>query len=184
MKTTALIIVFFSCINLVQSVIENNYTNGIHEAKENIPEKNKRIIEYAEKYGPAISPTYEQAVCTEFVIGILEKFIDLTKEDKKRIRIITNEDIYVLRSQHSPIAKGVYYALILSGKGDAVDKPVNVKPGDFVQFWYQNWGHCGIVKSIDLKLNSMELYSSFPSTNGYGMQNFKIPEEAYFVRLK
>lgn len=59
-----------------------------------------------------------------------------------------------------------------------------VLPGDFVQFWTTTWGHCGIVKEIDVKNKTMSLYSSFPSTNGYGIQRFPIPDHSYFVRLK
>ena len=58
-----------------------------------------------------------------------------------------------------------------------------VLPGDFVQFWTGTWGHCGIVKEIHPETKTMLLYSSFPSTNGYGVQKFSIPEYCYFVRL-
>ncbi|MFM9944821.1 MAG: hypothetical protein ACKVQB_06265 [Bacteroidia bacterium] len=149
-----------------------------------VPEKNQQIIAYTEKHGRSISPTYEKAVCTELVIGILKNFIELTKEDKKRIRIITNEDVYKLRANNSQIPKGVYYALTENGMGIPIDSLKNVKPGDFVQFWYEYWGHCGIVKSLDAQAKTMDLHSSFPSTNGYGVQTFEIPKECYFVRLK
>ena len=149
-----------------------------------ITQLNKEIIAYVEKHGRSISPTYEKAVCTELVIGVLKNFIILTKEDKKRIRIITNVDVYALRAHDSPIPKGVYLALTVNGKGIAIDTLKDVKPGDFVQFWYETWGHCGIVKKINLNEMTMDLYSSFPSTNGFGVQNFNIPKECYFVRLK
>jgi hypothetical protein len=114
---------------------------------------------------------------------VLSNFATLTKEDKKRIRIITEQDVYLLRQNSSPIPKGVYYALTSTGKGTAIDHLEDVKPGDFVQFWYTSWGHCGIVSSIDSFNKTMQLHSSFPSTNGYGIQSFDIPEECYFVRL-
>ena len=38
-----------------------------------IPKKNKLIVQYVKQYGPEISSTYKKAVCTEFVIQILEK---------------------------------------------------------------------------------------------------------------
>lgn len=57
--------------------------------------------------------------------------------------------------------------------------------GEFVKFWYyRSWGHCGIVHSIDLENKVMNLYSSFPSTDGYGVQSFDMPDYCYFVRLK
>jgi hypothetical protein len=149
-----------------------------------IPPTNIKVINCVVKNGPKISPTYEKAVCTELVIGVLKNFIKLSEEDKKRIRIISEENIYLLRLTNSPIPKGVYYALTENGKGIPVNRLEDVQPGDFVQFWTITWGHCGIIKSIDIANKSMELYSSFPSTGGYGIQTFDIPPECYFVRLK
>lgn len=153
------------------------------QSKDSIPPMNQKIIDYVVKKGREISPTYHQAVCTELVIGVLEHFILLTKEDKTRIRIITKEDVYKLREAGSPIPKGVYFALTANKKGKAIDRLEDVKPGDFVQFWEEHWGHCGIVESIDLVTKTMKLHSSFPSTDGYGIQTFNIPNECYFVRL-
>lgn len=141
------------------------------------------IVEAVKKFGPEISPTYEKAVCTELVIDIIEKFEKLDEADKKRIRIITEQDIRTLINSGSPIPKGVYYALMQKGAGTPIAKQ-QVVEGDFVQFWTDTWGHCGIVKSIDPEKNEMELYSSFPSTNGYGIQKFSIPDYCFFVRLK
>lgn len=157
----------------------NNYAQEI-----SLPQKNKDVIESVVKFGPTISSTYEKAVCTELVIQILEKLTPLSKTDKSRIRIITNQDIYSLLKQNSPIPKGVYYALTSKGIGQPIDTLSNVLPGDFVQFWTGTWGHCGIVKSVNSTNKTMELYSSFPSTNGYGVQTFDIPNYCYFVRLK
>jgi polyhydroxyalkanoate synthesis regulator phasin len=146
--------------------------------------KNQKIIDAMIKYGPAISSTYEKAVCTELVIQILEKFTPLSKTDKNRIRIITDENIHALLQHNSSIPKGIYHALTATGTGIAIDNQALVQPGDFVQFWTDTWGHCGLVKSINLSNKTMELYSSFPSTNGYGIQVFKISQYCYFVRLK
>lgn len=146
--------------------------------------KNTAVVEAVIKYGPVISPTYEKAVCTELVIKILEKFYVLNKVDKQRIRIITNDDVHELLAKNSVVPKGVYYALSQKGIGDVIDDFAKVQAGDFVQFWTTTWGHCGVVKSIDLANNTMELYSSFPSTRGYGIQTFAIPKHCYFVRLK
>jgi|SRR6218665_57681 len=146
--------------------------------------KNQQVLDAIIKYGPEISSTYSKAVCTELIIQILEKLTPLSKTDKSRIRIITEENIPHLLQQDSPIPKGVFYALTAKGTGIAITDPKEVKPGDFVQFWTETWGHCGVVKTIDPINNKMELYSSFPSTNGYGIQKFSIPKHCYFVRLK
>lgn len=113
------------------------------------------------------------------VIQILEKIEPLNKQDKKRIRIITNEDIQLLLKSNSDIPKGVYYALISKGIGVPIEDKNEILEGDFVQFWTETWGHCGIVKRVDLKSNTMELYSSFPSTSGYGIQTFNIPKNSF-----
>lgn len=149
-----------------------------------LPVKNKQVTEIVKKYGPEISSTYKKAVCTELVIKVLEKTTSLEEIDKKRIRIITNENIQELLKNNSEIPKGVYYALTEKGIGLPIKDKNEVLEGDFVQFWTETWGHCGIVKSIDVKNNKMELYSSFPSTNGYGIQKFNIPKHTFFVRLK
>ena len=150
-----------------------------------IPEKNQCVIDTVTKYGPVISSTYEKAVCTELVIKVIEKIYPLNKTDKSRIRIITNENIDDLLKNNSPIPKGVCYALTAKGIGTTIENLTDVLPGDFVQFWTDaGWGHCGIVKSINYKENTMDLYSSFPSTNGYGIQTFLIEKYCFFVRLK
>ncbi|MCL2328188.1 MAG: hypothetical protein FWC39_06695 [Bacteroidetes bacterium] len=156
------------------------------QTKNSIPLKNQCVIDTVLKYGQKISPTYQKAVCTELVIKIIEKFYVLDKTDKSRIRIITNQDIPTLLNNNSSITKGVYYALTTKGIGIPIDNLQEVLAGDFVQFWTdtQSWGHCGIVKSIDYETNTMLLYSSFPTTNGYGVQNFNIPQYCWFVRLK
>jgi len=151
---------------------------------DSIPERNLQVIDTIVKYGPLISPTYKKAVCTELVIPIVEKFYKLDKVDKNRIRIITNQDIQKLLKEDSFIPKGVYYALAEKGIGQQVDSLKEVLPGDFVQFWTETWGHCGVVKSVNTDNMTMELYSSFPSTEGYGVQRFRIPQHCYFVRLK
>lgn len=147
-----------------------------------IPIRNQQIIDTIKKYGPVISPTYKKAVCTELLIPVINKFHKLNKTDKNRIRIITTGDIQQMLKQNSSVPKGVYYALIEKGIGHHVDLK-NVLPGDFVQFWTETWGHCGVVKSIDTENMTMDLYSSFPSTDGYGIQRFKVPEYCFFVRM-
>lgn len=156
---------------------------------DSVPARNRQVIDTVLRYGPFISPTYAEAVCTEFVIGVLKHFIALNKEDITNIRINqprkSLEDVYQQMENGSPYPKGVYYALTSNGKGTAVADKTAALPGDFVQFWYpHSWGHCGIVEHIDLEKNVMYLYSSFPSTDGYGVQEFEIPDYCYFVRLK
>lgn len=86
-----------------------------------IPVKNRQIVEVVKKYGPSISSTYEKAVCTELVIQVLEKVSPLNEIDKKRIRIITEENIQELLKQNSKIPKGVYYALTENGTGKPIE---------------------------------------------------------------
>jgi len=149
-----------------------------------LPGKNRLVLEYVAAHGREISPTYESAVCTELVIGVLEHFIPLSDNDRSNVRIILSEDVYELMEQGSPLPKGVYHALTSNGTGTGIDDLSAVLPGDFVQFWYpHSWGHCGIVQSINLRDRTMELHSSFPSTKGYGVQVFDIPDYCYFVRL-
>lgn len=169
--------------NTPKSLIRNTKTEHSSEINK-IPEKNKLVICTVKEFGPKISPTYEKAVCTEMVIQILEKIQPLNTVDKQRIRIITDENIQQLLKDNSDIPKGVYFALIKKGVGIPIDNINEVCEGDFVQFWTETWGHCGIIKSIDIKNNEMELYSSFPSTQGYGIQKFSISHYVYFVRLK
>jgi hypothetical protein len=156
------------------------------QQEEQIPFRNRCVIDTMTQYGPAISSTYQKAVCTELVIKIVEKFYSLDKKDKSRIRIITDQSISGLLANDSPIPKGLYYALTTKGIATSVDKLEDVLPGDFVQFWtdLHGWGHCGVVKSIDVKNRMMELYSSFPTTDGYGILWFAISPYSYFVRLK
>lgn len=149
---------------------------------------NQQVIDTAVFYGRTISPTYQQAVCTEYVIGVLGHFIQLTQEDTVNIRIDQPRnnlgDVYLQIENGSPEPKGVYHALIQKGVGQPIDDWKNVQKGDFVQFWYpRSWGHCGIVDSIDLTTKKMWLHSSFPSTDGYGVQKFSIPDYTWFVRL-
>lgn len=154
-----------------------------------IPQRNQQVIDTAVRYGRSISPTYHSAVCTEFVIGVLEHFMNLTERDITNIRINqprkSLSEVYDQINNGAPEPKGVYHALIANGKGEPIDDWSKVLPGDFVQFWYpQSWGHCGIVSSIDVANRTMLLHSSFPSTEGYGIQEFVIPDYCFFVRLK
>ncbi len=154
-----------------------------------IPPQNQQILDTIAKYGRSISPTYEEAVCTEFVLGILEHFVVLSKTDRMNVRIDQPrknlDEVYDQMESGSPFPKGVYYALTNNGMGEAIDDWTKVLPGDFVQFWYpHSWGHCGIVSSLELENGIMWLHSSYPSTDGYGVQPFQIPEYTWFVRLK
>lgn len=169
-----------SCILSVSAVLSQ-------ENRNHLPKRNQQIIDTILRYGPSISPTYEEAVCTEFVLGILDHFVELTHQDTINVRIDLEEgqNVYELMAEGSALPTGVYYALIHNGIGIPIDDIQDVQPGDFVQFWYyRSWGHCGIVHQIDYVNQVMWLYSSYPSTNGYGIQPFQIPDYCYFVRLK
>ncbi|MDR6969586.1 hypothetical protein J2X31_003619 [Flavobacterium arsenatis] len=186
-KLIILIVTTFVLLSCVKKTEQKNISKAQSNTEESqpkeIPKKNILVIDAVKKFGPHISSTYQKAVCTELVIQIIEKFHPLENTDKNRIRIITVENIQDLLKTNSPIPKGVYYALIEKKIGFSIEQE-KVLEGDFVQFWTETWGHCGIVKSINPEKKEMELYSSFPSTNGYGIQKFSIPEYSFFVRLK
>lgn len=152
-----------------------------------IPPKNKEIISFIEKSGRDIAPDYSSVVCTEFVIKVIEHFNQLTNEERKAVRIITNDDLTKLLAQDAAIMKGVQTALLLNKKGIEISVHIDVSPGDFVQFWNiygnESYGHCGIVASIEPG-ESITLYSSHPITQGYGIQKFAWPSKVYFARLK
>jgi hypothetical protein len=152
-----------------------------------IPIKNQRIINFIEANGKTIAPDYNDVVCTEFVIKVIDKFSPLTPDEKNGIRILTNDDLGDLIKSESPVIKGVQTALVSGGKGTEIKRIEDVKPGDFVQFWnlYQGkeFGHCGIVLEINPN-ETLTLYSSHPLTNGFGRQVYLWPDNVYFVRLR
>jgi hypothetical protein len=152
-----------------------------------LPATNKAIIEFVETKGTDLAPTYKAAVCTEFVIKVIDEVVSLTKTEKNDIRIITNSELDSLIEAESPIIKGVQTALLRGDKGIEIKECTDVLPGDFVQLWnvFQGkaYGHCGIV--LDIQPNrTLTLYSSHPFTGGYGKQKYLWPEKTYFVRLK
>lgn len=153
---------------------------------ENIPVRNKQILNFIETKGKTLAPNYEQVVCTEFVIKVIEEFIPLTTSEENKVRIVTSEDIPLLLAQQSPVIKGVHTSLIEASKGMNV-QPEDVKPGDFLQFWNLYfgipYGHCGVVFDID-PYKSITVYSSHPVTGGYGKQKYRWPDQVYFVRLQ
>lgn len=184
MKRTSLII---ACIiSLVSKAQESpNDSDSIVQ----LPLLNQKVLDTAITYGRIISPTYESSVCTEFVIGVLGHFMDLNSEDTVNIRIdqprANLKEVYLQIKNDSPYPKGVVHALVLKGKGVEISDLYQVLPGDFVQFWYPNsWGHCGIVAKIDVENKVLWLHSSYPSTEGYGVQPFHMPVYSRFVRLK
>lgn len=156
------------------------------ETLNNLPVRNKEIIEFIEAKGRDLAPTYNDAVCTEFVIKVIDNLKALTNSEKNDIRIITTSELDSLIEVESPTIKGVQTALVKGDKGIEI-KSADVLPGDFVQFWnvFQGkaYGHCGIVLDIDPN-RTLTLYSSHPFTGGYGKQVYLWPEKVYFVRLK
>ncbi|NUQ24244.1 MAG: hypothetical protein HUU34_09835 [Saprospiraceae bacterium] len=77
-----------------------------------IPVQNIQIINFVETHGQELAPDYEGTVCTEFVIKVIEKFKNLTQEEKQLIRIITTEQLDSLIIMDAPIIKGVQTAII------------------------------------------------------------------------
>jgi hypothetical protein len=155
-------------------------------ASPSIPEKNQKLLAYIEANGRTVAPDYREVVCTEFVIKVLDTCEPLTKQEKKDIRIITEDDLTELINADAAIIKGVQTALVKAGKGVVINDPDKVLPGDLVQFWdtfYGGaWGHCGVVSQIDPN-KTLTLHSSHPFTGGYGIQTFNWPEKVFFVRL-
>jgi hypothetical protein len=152
-----------------------------------LPQKNKDVISFIEASGQSLAPDYNSVVCTEFVIKVIDHFNELTHEERKAVRIITEEDLSKLLEHDSPLMKGVQTALMENNKGVEIKDLNEVRPGDFVQFWndFQGscYGHCGIVSEIKAG-ESITLYSSHPMTDGYGIQKFMWPSKVFFVRLK
>jgi len=151
------------------------------------PLKNKQIIGFIEAHGSELARTYEESVCTEFVIKVIDQFGELSADEKNIIRIITTDKLDSLIQIESPVVKGVQTALIKAHKGIEINNYDEVRPGDFVQFWnsYQNkqYGHCGVVLEVNPN-ESLVVYSSHPVTDGYGKQKFSWPEKIFFVRLQ
>jgi hypothetical protein len=170
-------------------LISCTFSKKEDETKYEIPEKNKDILKFIEDNGSKIAPTYETAVCTEFVIAVLENFTRLSKDEKRKIRIITPQNLEQLRINKNPIITGIQYALTSSGKGIKIDKISDLREGDFFQFWFTasngtSQGHCGVVKKIDVLSKKISIYSSHPATGGFGVLKVDVTDEFYFVRLK
>ncbi|AEA44792.1 hypothetical protein [Fluviicola taffensis] len=89
-----------------------------------IPSVNQQVLDTAIRYGKNISPTYESAVCTEFIIGVLGHFMELTSEDTINIRIdqprANLKEVYQQIENGSPYPKGVVHALVSKGKGTEI----------------------------------------------------------------
>ncbi|MFN7117951.1 MAG: hypothetical protein ACK4TA_14210 [Saprospiraceae bacterium] len=147
--------------------------------------KNEQVLQYVVQQGKKLAPSYKKVVCTDYIIRVISNFYKLTAKERHDIQILTNKELKPLIKANAPVIKGVYTALIKSGKGVAV-KRSEVKPGDFVQFWFVwrsgSYGHCGVVKSIGK--NTLTLYSSRPASDGFSVHTYPFPHKAYFVRLK
>ncbi len=153
---------------------------------EDIPERNLAIIKYAAAVGDSLAPTYNTAVCTEYLIKIIEHFTPLTSKDKRLINIVDADTLIESINADELKIRGVQTALVKSKKGKSIEDPYLVKPGDMVQFWNvffdEAKGHCGIV--LDIEPNRfITLISSSKRTEGHGVQTYYWPEKAYFVRL-
>ncbi len=149
------------------------------------PVQNRRLLRYAISQGPAIAPAYDVAVCTAFLEKVLRPFVDLTAKERQLLHVnLGKQTLAEARQQQSATLRGVQAALTVAGKGTIVPSLSEAQPGDLVQFWYWNKGHCGILKASYPALGLMALYSSAQSTNGFGTQLYWIPAELYIVRLK
>ena len=76
------------------------------EKLKGLPVTNSKVIKLIEIKGRDLAPTYKSAVCTEFVINVIDKVNPLTKTEKNDIRIITNSRLDSLIDRDSPSNKG------------------------------------------------------------------------------
>lgn len=156
-------------------------TNGL-------PKKNSQILQFTQSFGPSIAPTYQSSVCTEYLIKVLAPHCRLNNQLKNTLRIITEKDLDSLLEVNSPITKGAFTALIESNQADPILDLEEAKAGDIVQFWDQftgkTYGHCGILRAIDVDKGIMSLYSSSPRTDGHGQRLYPITEHLFIARLK
>jgi hypothetical protein len=164
----------------VENVINDN------DSLKWIPPVNISIMKMADSLGPTIAPTYETAVCTEYLIGVLNKIHPLTKKQMNIIRIVDHDTLELAIAADAANIRGVQTALVNSKLGTAIDDPEDVRPGDLVQFWNVSYrgprGHCGIV--LDLEPDRyITMMSSSTRTDGHGIQTFWWPEKTYFVRM-
>jgi hypothetical protein len=150
-----------------------------------LPVANNRLLAWVEQNGSRIAPSYEQVVCTEFVIDAVQHIVPLSRREKNDVRIIISGNLEEQIVAERPVIKGVQTALVAANKGMAI-APEDVQPGDLVQYWTfycgKAFGHCGIVLDIDPG-RTLTLYSSHPVTGGYGKQVYLWPDYSYFVRL-
>ncbi|RAW00003.1 hypothetical protein [Pseudochryseolinea flava] len=154
--------------------------------QQTLPKMNVAILKVIEESGATIAFSYSKVVCTEFVIGVLDRLIPVTAKIKKDIRIITTQDLETLVKEDAQVIKGVQTALVNAGIGTVVE-PHNAMAGDLVQFWNLSvlgpYGHCGFV--VESKPGEyLTMYSSHPITGGFGKQTFPWPEKIYCVRLE
>ena len=151
-----------------------------------IPPVNIAIMKLADSLGPAIAPTYETAVCTEYLIGVLNKIHPLTKKQMNIIRIVDHDTLELAIAADAANIRGVQTALVKSNLGIPIDNPEDVRPGDLLQFWNVSYrgpkGHCGIVLDL-VPYRYITMMSSSTRTNGHGIQTFWWPEKTYFVRM-
>lgn len=153
-----------------------------------IPKKNNQILQFVQNFGSSIAPTYQSSVCTEYLIEVLTPHCRLNNQLKNTLRIITEKDLDSLLEVNSPVTKGVFTALTESNQATPILDLEDAKAGDIVQFWDQftgkTYGHCGILRAIDIDKGIMSLYSSSPKTDGHGQQLYPITEHLFIARLK
>src|SRR5688572_12810721 len=120
-----LIIINYRQYNHPVVVIEQPF---VQASLSEIPQRNKEIMAFVEAHGAEISPTYQESVCTEFVIKVIEEFSSLTRQEKTAIRIITNDPLETLIERDAPVIKGVQTALVSGKKGKLITDPIQVLP--------------------------------------------------------
>lgn len=129
--------------------------------------------------------------CTTFITAVIEKLNGGNGEypwtDGLALDVVRGINIYLggdnlenaINSNDERI-KGVAYALSNNGLGIEIN-PVDVKPGDFIQYWYQSggkWhGHAAIIESIRRTTSDKNLtyiYGAHQSLGSIGTSTYEV----------
>ena len=120
-------------------------------------------------------PDYSKSNGVQSLFYVLNKAttITFTKQDKKDIYIIY--DFPLTHSQRMGVVK------VLTEKQVAIPITLDkLQPGDIIQFWNNDSGHCGVFSHYGNK--GFYLYSSYPYDN-WCLKFFPLPKEVYSCRI-
>ncbi len=149
-------------------------------------ELNDHVLKCVQEYGPRIAPTYQDANCTQFMIEVIKRFHPLQSYQKRQIAVTIPDNIDQIlanlkKGVEKPEYRGVCHYLEFSTLGKAVKEWKDVRPGDFVQWWWFSGrqGQCGIIAEVNLQQKWFTVYSSTPS-QGFGLKKYPISKDLYF----